>query len=107
MHLSDSHNPRALPKKFPIGTTYVVEGRGGEAGALQVYSRYVVLPGGKRINLVDDSKAAAARPAAPRTRRPRRARNASQSGRKAPAQAANQAAKKITAPAGTPRQGRR
>jgi hypothetical protein len=89
-----------LPKKFPIGTTYVVEGRGGEAGALQVYSRYVVFPGGKRINLVDDSKAKAAGAAAPRTRRPRNARNGSQSGRKGPAQGT----KKITAGAGTPRE---
>ena len=103
MHLSDSHNPRGLPKKFPIGTTYVVEGRGGEAGALQVYSRYVVLPGGKRINLVDDSKAKAAGPASPHPRRPGRARNGSQNGRKGP----NPRAKKITAGAGTPRQGRR
>src|ERR1700749_1570347 len=49
MQFSTDHSPSNLPKKFPIGTTYVVEGRGGEAGELQVYSRYVVLPGGRRI----------------------------------------------------------
>jgi hypothetical protein len=32
----------------------VVEGRGGEEGHLQVFSRYVVLPDGKRINLGAD-----------------------------------------------------
>lgn len=101
MHLSGSHNPRDLPKKFPIGTTYVVEGRGGEAGALQVYSRYVVLPGGQRINLGDDAKATPA--ASPRMRRPRGARSGSPNGRNSPVQRA----KKITAMAGTPRRGRR
>ncbi len=52
MHLSSSVVSRArLPKRFPVGTTYVVEGRGGEDGDLRVFSRYVVLPGGERINL--------------------------------------------------------
>lgn len=62
MHLSASHRPNGvskrgvprLPRSFPVGTTYVVEGRGGEAGHLQVFSRYVVLPDGKRINLGPD-----------------------------------------------------
>ena len=51
MHLSASRKLRGLPRSFPVGTTYVVEGRGGEAGHLQVFSRYVVLPDGRRINL--------------------------------------------------------
>lgn len=103
MHLSASHNTSDLPKKFPIGTTYVVEGRGGEAGELQVYSRYVVLPGGRRINLVDDPKGKAVRRASPRTRRSRHARGGSQNARKAP----SVRAKKIPASAGTARQGHR
>ena len=41
----------ALPKRFPVGARYVVEGRGGEEGRLRVFSRYVVLPGGQRINV--------------------------------------------------------
>jgi hypothetical protein len=53
-HLSASRKPSRLPKRFPVGTTYVVEGRGGEAGHLRVFSRYVVLPGGRRIILADD-----------------------------------------------------
>jgi len=100
MHLPASHNSNDLPKKFPIGTTYVVEGRGGEAGELHVSSRYVVLPGGQRINLVDDPKGKVVRQASPRTRRPRQARGGSRTGRKIP----SVRAKKIPAGAGTPRQ---
>jgi len=43
-----------LPKRFPVGARYVVEGRGGEDGHLRVVSRYVVLPGGQRINVPSD-----------------------------------------------------
>ncbi len=62
MHLSASRKPNRLPKRFPVGTTYVVEGCGGEDGQLRVFSRYVVLPGGQRINLADDFSG----PASPR-----------------------------------------
>jgi hypothetical protein len=57
MQLAPRRKLRRLPKSFPIGTTYVVEGhviegRGDEAGGqLQVFSRYVVLPSGQRINI--------------------------------------------------------
>lgn len=57
MHLALRRKLCRLPKSFPIGTTYVVEGhvvagQGDEAGdRLQVFSRYVVLPSGQRINL--------------------------------------------------------
>ena len=53
MHLAPRRKLRRLPKSFPIGTTYVVEGHvveghGDEAGGrFQVFSRYVVLPGGQ------------------------------------------------------------
>jgi len=43
-----------LPERFPVGTTYVVEGQGGEHGQLLVSSRYVVLPGGQRIEIAAD-----------------------------------------------------
>jgi hypothetical protein len=43
-----------LPRRFPVGARYVVEGRGGEDGRLRVVSRYVVLPGGQRINVPSD-----------------------------------------------------
>jgi hypothetical protein len=40
-----------LPRRFPVGAKYVVEGYGGEKGNLRVIARYVVLPGGRRINV--------------------------------------------------------
>jgi hypothetical protein len=49
-----NHKPNRLPKRFPVGTTYVVEGQGGEHGQLLVSSRYVVLPGGQRIEIAAD-----------------------------------------------------
>jgi hypothetical protein len=51
MNLSSSGLPKRVPRRFPIGATYVVEGFGGEQGRLRVISRYVVLPGGRRINV--------------------------------------------------------
>ncbi|MDR3420558.1 MAG: hypothetical protein P4L80_04830 [Xanthobacteraceae bacterium] len=43
-----------LPRRFPVGATYVVEGYGGDEGDLRVIARYVVLPGGRRINVPAD-----------------------------------------------------
>ena len=40
-----------LPRRFPVGAKYVVEGYGGEKGNLRVIARFVVLPGGRRINV--------------------------------------------------------
>jgi hypothetical protein len=51
MNLSNGGLPKGVPRRFPIGATYVVEGYGGEQGQLRVISRYVVLPGGCRINV--------------------------------------------------------
>ena len=84
MHLSASHKPNRLPKRFPIGTTYVVEGRGGDEGHLRVFSRYVVLPGGRRINLADDFGGNFAGPASPRTTSSRTSRTELKIGGKAP-----------------------
>jgi hypothetical protein len=55
-----------LPHRFPVGATYVIEGYGGEGGNLRVISRYVVLPGGLRINVpADISQPPAPRPCIP------------------------------------------
>ena len=51
MQLLASRKRARLPKRFPVGTTYVVEGRGGKDGHLRVYSRYVVLPSGELVHL--------------------------------------------------------
>ncbi len=46
---------RSLPKRFPVGAKYVIEVRsGGEHGDSHVLSRYVELPGGRRINVPAD-----------------------------------------------------
>lgn len=101
MHLSTGRKPTRLPKRFPVGTTYVVEGRGGEHGDLRVFSRYVVLPGGQRINLADDFGGNFAGPASPRARRRRASsRNGTPNG----AKSAARRTKKIMVRAGTTRQ---
>ena len=106
MHLSLSRKANRLPKRFPVGTTYVVEGRGGENGHLRVFSRYVVLPSGERINLDADL----AKLASPRSRRPLRNRSASRTAKSPAAKdgtGRSGRAKKIIARAGTPAQHRR
>jgi hypothetical protein len=54
-----------LPRRFPVGARYVVEGYGGEKGNLRVIARYIVLPGGRRINIPADSLSQPASPAGP------------------------------------------
>jgi hypothetical protein len=54
MNLLARRQPSRLPKRFPVGTTYVVEGRTGQNGGFRVFSRYVVLPSGARINVAGD-----------------------------------------------------
>jgi hypothetical protein len=56
MPLSLRHKFNRLPKRFPVGTTFVIEGRtvagdDDNSRQLQVFSRFVVLPGGRRIDL--------------------------------------------------------
>ena len=56
MPLSVRHKLSRLPKRFPVGTTFVVEGRAIAATAknsedLRIFSRFVLLPGGRRIDL--------------------------------------------------------
>jgi hypothetical protein len=73
MPLSIRHKLSRLPKHFPVGTTFVVEGRavpgdGKNNKQFRVFSRFVVLPGGRRIDLGGDA-AAATRGRRPRSRR--------------------------------------
>jgi hypothetical protein len=102
MHLSASPRTNRLPRRFPVGTTYVVEGRGGEHGDLRVFSRYVVLPSGQRINLADDFGSNFNGPASPRARRARSRNRTRNSGK-----STSSRSKKIMARAGTTRQRRR
>lgn len=121
-----NHKTGGLPKRFPVGTTYVVEGRlveghrgkeGSKESKLRVYSRYVVLPDGERINLGGDFSG----PATPRSRGPARSHNQRQAERQTKQQAKYRAKyqekteekrrtgrnKKIVATAGTTRRRRR
>jgi hypothetical protein len=51
MALSKSRLADRLPRQFPVGARYVVEGYGGAEGRLRVSARYILLPGGQRINV--------------------------------------------------------
>ena len=46
-----SSQPDRLPSRFPVGTRYVVEGRGGRQGSLRVKSRYIEFPDGRHVDL--------------------------------------------------------
>lgn len=40
-----------LPSRFPVGTKFVIEGRRGGKGKVQVYSRYIEFPDGTFLPL--------------------------------------------------------
>ncbi len=103
MHLSESHSRDRLPKRFPVGTTYVVESRGRKHGDLRVFSRYVVLPGGRRINLAQDSGGPAL-PRTPASRTHGRARSRSENQPQSTAKDRAGGVKKIMTGDGTARQ---
>ncbi len=52
-----------LPLRLPVGARYVVEGYGGDEGNLRVIARYIVLPGGLRINVPGEVNRPAIAPA--------------------------------------------
>ena len=60
-----------LPSRFPIGTRYVIEGRGGGDGRLRIHVRYLEFPDGRHVDLPTDSSD---RPRERRRRRNRRTR---------------------------------
>ena len=66
MRLTTEPRSNRLPKSFPVGAVYVVEGSGGDRGRLDVSARYLVMPGGKRIDVPAKPREA---PAAPVRRR--------------------------------------
>ena len=43
-----------LPRRFPVGTRYVLEGVPVKEGRLRVISRLLVLPDGQQFDLTDD-----------------------------------------------------
>lgn len=53
-----------LPKRFPVGTKYVVEGKACGEGQVHIFSRYLVFPDGRCFDLPRNSPRSA--PPAPR-----------------------------------------
>jgi hypothetical protein len=45
-----------LPSRFPVGTHYIVEGEPRKGGQVRIVSRYVVMPGGVRYDLMTPAK---------------------------------------------------
>jgi hypothetical protein len=43
-----------LPRRFPVGTRYVLEGVQSEEGRLRVISRLIVLPDGQEFDLTHE-----------------------------------------------------
>jgi hypothetical protein len=43
-----------LPDRFPVGTRYVIEGRGGGEGRLRIHLRYLEFPDGRQVELPAD-----------------------------------------------------
>jgi hypothetical protein len=62
-----------LPSRFPVGTKFVIEGKRGGEGQLQVFSRYLEFPDGTFVALpahpVQRKSGATRRSGKPRSRR--------------------------------------
>jgi hypothetical protein len=63
-----------LPSRFPVGTKFVIEGRRGGEGQVQVFSRYLEFPDGTFVRLPARPASRQAR-AKGRSGRSRRARH--------------------------------
>jgi hypothetical protein len=61
-----------LPSRFPVGTKFVIEGKRGGEGQVQVFSRYLEFPDGTFLPL--PARPAKQKVVAP-ARRPRRSRS--------------------------------
>jgi len=58
-----------LPSRFPVGTRYVVEGRGGGQGRFRIRLRYLEFPDGCHVELpIDLAYRGGAPPARPSAR---------------------------------------
>ncbi len=54
-----------LPSRFPVGTKFVIEGRRGREGQVQIFSRHLEFPDGTFLRLPNS---ASARPVKGKTR---------------------------------------
>lgn len=48
-----------IPKRVPVGTKYVVEGKSRGPGQVQIFSRYLMFPDGRCFQLPADAPAPA------------------------------------------------
>lgn len=46
-----AYSSSRLPTRFPVGTKFVIEGRPGDEGKLQVFSRFIEFPDGTKLKL--------------------------------------------------------
>lgn len=67
-----------IPTRVPVGTKYVIEGKSQGAGQVQIFSRTLVFPDGRRFELPPDVP-----PDVPPAAMPRRRREVSPGARRA------------------------
>ncbi len=96
MGLSTARSSGNVPRRLPVGATYVVEGYGGGEGKLRVIARYLLLPDGNRINVPGDLSRRTVRASQAQA-----ARRRSQSKRSRPKQRSRRASEKFPARRGT------
>lgn len=58
-----------LPKRFPVGTKFIVQGKQRGDGGLHIFSRYLVFPDGRCLDLPSDPQESAPRAAADERKR--------------------------------------
>jgi hypothetical protein len=46
-----AYTSNRLPSRFPVGTKFVIEGKRGDAGQMQVFTRYLEFPDGTFVPL--------------------------------------------------------
>jgi hypothetical protein len=63
-----TYSASRLPSRFPVGTKFVIEGRPGGTGQMQVFSRYLEFPDGTCIRLPKRPGKRKSPPAARRSR---------------------------------------
>jgi hypothetical protein len=70
MRSSPSSSVDRLPSRFPVGTRFVIEGRGGRQGRMRISLRRLEFPDGRKLDLpVEEAERTAPRRGS--TRRPR------------------------------------
>lgn len=69
-----AYSANRLPKRFPVGTKFVIEGRSAGKGEMQVFNRFIEFPDGTKLRLPKRPAPQKSAPAGRRTRL-KRARN--------------------------------